>query len=215
VVELRSKFDFSYHFEASRMIHTSFKAVLVLLLISSVSVAWAEAPQSSRRDQPVVLLAQARQRAKASARSSARAAPSASKNRRNDLEGAVWQYSVTKQGKDEMTGSVRIRDEAIFAVTTDFDTHDGSGDKKTYLRDRAGPKAGADKGGEMRVGDVKVDEKSNKAEVQLIFTHYEKLDGRAVIKQQTKNSKSTADWAGYYLDKAGNRWKFELRKAQD
>jgi hypothetical protein len=189
----------------------SWVVLLCTFLIHDVPAA--ERPHSA------VQLAQARRKgppgAANGAAAAAKAAPSASKNRRNDLEGAVWQYSVTKEGKDEITGSIRIHEETIFAVTTDFDTHDDKGDKKNYLRDRAGPKAGADKGGEKRVGDVKADEKSGKAEVQLIFTHYEKLDGRAVIKQTTKDSKSTADWSGYYLDKAGARWKFELRKAQD
>jgi hypothetical protein len=190
------------------MFRTSFGIILAIVIFAVTFVT--NIRQHVRADESLLILVQARQRAKVSAK----AAPSANKNRRNDLEGAVWQYSVTKQGKDEITGSVRIRDEAIFAVTTDFHAHGESADKKSYLRDRAG-KSGADKGGEKRVGDVKVDEKSGKAEVQLIFTHYEKLDGRAVIKKQDKNSKTTADWAGHYLDKAGARWKFELRKAQD
>jgi hypothetical protein len=64
------------------------------------------------------------------------------------------------------------------------------------------------------VRDVIANGKSGVAEMQLVFTQYKKLQGRAVVKRQA-NTKTTASMVGYLQGKDGKRRKFELRRAED
>jgi len=135
--------------------------------------------------------------------------------KRNDMEGAVWQYTATQSTKGkELNGEFRIKGRAIFAPAKDFDDGSEESSKETSKKasrrtdDTDVPK------GEKRVGDVIANERSGDGEMQLVFTHYKKLDGRAVVKRQGK-AKSTANLVGYFQAKDGQRWKFELRRAED
>lgn len=130
-------------------------------------------------------------------------------NARNDVEGAIWQYTATK-GKEELNGEFRIKGKAIYAPAKDYDDGKQNQGKDAEQREA---KEEAPKG-QKRVGDVIANEKSAEGEMQLVFTHYKPLDGRAVVKRQGKN-KSTANLVGYFNAKDGSRWKFELRRAED
>jgi hypothetical protein len=131
---------------------------------------------------------------------------------RNDVEGAIWQFTATQNnGKDkQINGEFRIKGRAIYAPAEDFYDGNSKATKKSTKRvtEEPPPK------GEKRVGDVIVNERSGGGEMQLVFTHYKKLTGRAVVKRQA-NSRSTANLAGYLQGKDGKRWKFELRRAED
>ena len=131
---------------------------------------------------------------------------------RNDVEGAMWQYTATQNNAKEkpLTGEFRIKGRAIYAPAEDFADGSADTDKKSAKRtdDASAPK------GEKRVGDVIVNERSGSGEMQLVFTHYKKLEGRAVVKRQS-NSRSTANLLGYLQAKDGKRWRFELRRAED
>lgn len=107
--------------------------------------------------------------------------------RGNEVEGAIWEYDATTQSKKEhLTGKIRISGRAVFQHT--------------------GSRTIAEK--EERVGDITT---STKDTMQIVFNDHPDLDGRAVLEYDRK----AGHWRGYFDEKGGKRWKFEMRRGDD
>jgi len=105
----------------------------------------------------------------------------------NEVEGAVWEYDATVQSKkDHLSGKIRINGRAVYQHT--------------------GSRTIAEK--EERVGDITA---STKDTMQIVFNDHPELDGRAVLEFDRKSGY----WRGYFDEKGGKRWKFEMRRGDD
>lgn len=147
-----------------------------------------------------------------------------SDDKRNDLEGTIWEYKVidARTKKTMSTGKVRIKKTAIFAVATKKKT-DGKADTevddkpiKNAIAKRIAAKSDEDAGGE-RIGDIVTNSKKKRNPNEYTF-RFDKddeheLSGIAVIKRDTKNKGGV--WLGYYNDAKKKRWRFEMRKIED
>ncbi|QDT70456.1 hypothetical protein MalM25_34040 [Planctomycetes bacterium MalM25] len=160
--------------------------------------------------------------------------------RRNDLEGGIWEYKVvqrTGQKKTVLQGKVRIRDEAAFDV---------AGSAKGDLLNEAGIEA-PDEGGSFpfgikpptnlgvldrvaegnrggdRIADItyKRARNSTTATPKVTFRFdtddEHPLSGEALVKYDTRNGGGV--WRGSYYavqpDGKKKRWNFELRFIED
>jgi hypothetical protein len=107
--------------------------------------------------------------------------------RGNEVEGAIWQYTATIDKKDKkMSGKIRIDGRAIFAHT-----------ERRVLAEK-----------ENRVGDITT---STKDTMQMVFNEHPELKGRAIVEYDRK----AGYWRGYFDEKGGQRWKFEMRRGDD
>lgn len=112
----------------------------------------------------------------------------------NEIEGAIWEFTATRKVKDKeekITGKFRI-DNGRKGL---FDAH-----PKRVKAER-----------ENRIGDIIKDK--DKDEIQLVFSDFDLLDGRAHIKKEDEQKNDL--WVGYFLDKDKDRWRFEIRKIDD
>ena len=166
-----------------------------------------------------------------------------STNRRSDVEGTIWEYKVldshekNKSKQTKMTGRIRIKQSAIFAVgkvvlsnqddpesgeSSDSDDSDGATTEtdvkaqvKNLVSERLKQAESETTGGE-RVGDLS---KSRQNEHTFRFDEDDEypLSGIVVVKPDTK--KQNGVWIGRY-DEFSNgrkkkRWRIEMRKIEE
>ena len=155
-----------------------------------------------------------------------------SEDKRNDFEGVIWEFKVidrkekdkTKQTK--LTGLLRVKESAIFAMGDVEKGSEKAGDKKKEDADVRGRlkeimskrlknAEGKSSGGE-RVGDMS---KNGAKEYILKFDEDDDypLSGRAELKPDTKNKGGI--WFGKYVEylegSKKKSWRMELRKIDE
>ena len=166
-----------------------------------------------------------------------------SPNRRNDLEGGIWEYKVIKRSGDKETvlvGKIRIKESAAFDVSgsasgsllkdrskNENEENDApvpflkkktSGPKRLGVMDRI---AEGNRGGE-RIGDINYERSSNststtpKVSFKFDLDDDHILSGDANVKYDTRGGGGV--WRGVYYerhDKDKTKWTFELRAIED
>lgn len=158
-----------------------------------------------------------------------------STNRRQDVEGTVWEYKVIDPSeKDDsketnMTGRLRIKQKSIFAVgkpktvgekenedeeTKESADSDIRGKFKSLLSQRMN-EAKVQTTGDERIGDYST---SRSSEYKFEFDQDDDypLSGLVKLKPDTKKN---GVWAGNYEQFSGGkkvkRWRFEMRKIDE
>ncbi|TWU04765.1 hypothetical protein Pla52n_28090 [Stieleria varia] len=158
-----------------------------------------------------------------------------STNRRQDVEGTVWEYKVIEPGeKDDsketkMTGRLRIKQTSIFAVGKPKMVGEQENEGKEAKQNGDADLRGNVKGllsqrlneskvqttGDERIGDYST---SGSSEYKFEFDQDDAyaLSGLVKLKPDTKKN---GVWAGTYEEFSGGkkvkRWRFELRKIEE
>ncbi len=165
-----------------------------------------------------------------------------SANRRNDLEGGIWEYKViSKKGDKEtvLVGKIRIKESAAFDVSdsakgsllderngngqaeaqpSPFGNMTSKGSKRLGIVDRI---AEGNRGGE-RIGDINYERSSNSTtatpKVSFKFDRDDDhiLSGDANVKYDTRGGGGV--WRGTYYERhedGKTKWTFELRAIED
>ncbi|TWT97125.1 hypothetical protein [Neorhodopirellula pilleata] len=158
-----------------------------------------------------------------------------STNRRQDVEGTVWEYKVIEPGERDdsketkMTGRLRIKQTSIFAVgkpkMVGEQENEGKEAKENGDTDLRGNLKGllsqrlneskVQTTGDERIGDYST---SGSSEYKFEFDQDDAyaLSGLVKLKPDTKRN---GVWAGTYEEFAGGkkvkRWRFEMRKVEE
>ena len=153
-----------------------------------------------------------------------------SDDKRNDFEGAVWEFKVIdrkekdKSKQTKMTGRLRIKQTAIFSIG-DVDRGEknkaapdnktrGDGKLKDIVADRL-KSAMQDDVGSERIGDVS--KKGKEYVFQFDQDDDHPLSGRAELKPDAKQKGGV--WFGKYVeyleDNKKKSWRMEIRKIDE
>ena len=157
-----------------------------------------------------------------------------SNDSRFDFEGVVWEFKVIdrkekdKSKQTKMTGRLRIKQSAIFAIGNARKT-DSASDSSDAKTDNASDLKGQFKGALSRrfknagenSNDERVGDLSKKSASQYVFQFDQDddypLSGRAELKPDSKNKGGV--WYGKYVEYLkGNKkksWRMELRKIDE
>ena len=169
-------------------------------------------------------------------------ANSDSTNRRQDVEGTVWEYKVIDpKEKDEskqtkMTGRIRIKQSSVFAVgkvkmsdekkqggekagagkaAKDGGAADVRGRLQGLLSQQIDDSKSRTTGGE-RIGDLA---KGRSSEYKYEFDQDDEYPLSGLVKVKPDTEKKNGVWSGTYEEFSGGkkvkRWRFEMRKIEE